>query len=156
MKPRSTEYDQWMKLLKAIQPPFHEGGCEDESEWDKYYDCSFEMRFVRNDGTVVASAAHWTGADAFEASERYITDIMDIVREEEGDEYDYSDPDDAKSVFAARLDEIGESLATVLDELRNHRNQMDINWSAVAEANSLLAITDAVRQTATAFISNNT
>ena len=151
MKPRQTEYDAWMRFRKSIEPP-----SDDDGAFDRFVNGQLIVVHVDEDGNEICRAGHWIGAESVDSFDSLCEDIMGQIRDDECNECDYSDPDDPNSVFAARLDEIGESLATVLDELRNHRNQMDINWSAVAEANSLLAITDAVRQTATAFISNNT
>lgn len=150
MKPRSIEYDQWLKLSNSIEPP----NCDDD-EWESYIDGQLIVVHADKDGNELCRAGHCIDADTYELFARLCTDMKSNVRDEWGEDYDYSDPDDAQSVIASRLSEIKQALASVIDNLNNYSGYVEDHGSTVAEANSLLALADAVSKSADAFLSNN-
>lgn len=150
MKRRSIEYDAWMQLRKSIEPPF-----EDDDEMERFIDGQLIVIHADKEGNELCRAGHYLDADTVDLFDSLCTDVMGFVRDEWGEDYDYSDPDDAQSVIASRLSEIKQALASVIDNLNNYSGYVDDHGSTVAEANSLLALADAVSKSADAFLSNN-
>ena len=90
MKPRSIEYDQWMRFRKSIDPPV-----DDDEAFDRFVEGQLIVIHVDQDGNEICRAGHWIGADSVNAFDDLCEEIMGDIVNDYGDKYDYSDPDDA-------------------------------------------------------------
>lgn len=143
MKARNADYDKWMRLKNAVEPP----ETDNDADWERYYECRYRMQFLAGDGHVIAEADYYNGAEEMEIFESAVEDMMEHIRENDPDEFDYSDPTDPASVYFARRSEALANLASVMDLINSEsKARKSINWGDVGSMNHLVELSERIAQ----------